>query len=185
MVLPALVLPAVCTVALYAQAAPAKKPNPAIISVQLRWVRQAPATTPDGKVPEPILLQGPILTTADGQVASFETKADPKTGAGDVFFVSLSPTLEPAENGAKAGGTTEGTKGPTVRLLWSLRVSDKTFPGGVGSVVLTGATRLVVGEESDAIVARFSLADPKTGLFTEYRLSGRTTVGDTPKNGTP
>ena len=68
-------------------------------------------------------------------------------------------------------------------MLWSLRVSDKTFPGGVGSVALTGATRLVVGGQTDAVVARFSLADPKTGLFTEYRLSGRTTVGDAAKIG--
>ncbi|MBC8137981.1 MAG: hypothetical protein H8F28_19040 [Fibrella sp.] len=179
------ILPVVYAVAVHAQAAPAKKPNPAIISVQLQWVRQDPATAPGGKLPEPVLLQGPILTTADGQVASIEAKSDPKTGVNDIFFVSLSPTLEPADNGSKASDTPDAKKGPTVRILWNLRVSDKTFPGGVGSVALTGATRLVVGEGSDAVVARFSLADPKTGFFTEYRLSGRTTVGDIPKNGAP
>lgn len=172
--------PAVCTVALYAQAAPARKPDPAIVSIRLKWMRQDPAPTVGGALPDPVLLSSPALTTSDGQVASIEFKSNAKEGNNNAFFVSLSPTLEPADNNT-SGGSSEAKKGPTVRVLWSLRVSDKTFPGGVESVALTGATRLVVGEDSDAVVARFSLADPKTGLLTEYRLVGRTTVGDSPK----
>jgi hypothetical protein len=179
------ILPAVYAVALYTQAPTGKKPDPAIISVQLRWERQDPAGEPGGKAPAPVLLSGPLLTTTDGQVASIETKSDPKSGANNLFFVSLSPTLESADNSAVASDGTEAKKGATVRMLWSLRVTDGTFPGGVGSVALTGASRLAVGEQTDAVVARFSLADPKTGLFTEYRLSGRTTVGDGAKTAAP
>lgn len=174
-------LPAVCTVALYAQAAPVRKPDPAIVSFQLQWVRQDPASVAGGAVPEPVILSKPALTTSDGQVASIEFKSTPKTGVNNTFFVSLSPTVEPADNSGKP----EAKKEPTVRVLWNLRVSDKTFPGGVESVALTGATRLMIGEQSDAVVARFSLADPKTGLLTEYRLIGRTTVGDVAKKETP
>lgn len=180
-----MVLSAVYAIILYAQAAPVRKPDPAILSIQLRWVRLDPSVVAGEKAPEPVLLARPVLTTADRQVASIETKVDPKTGTGNVFFVSLSPTLESADNTIKAGDEAGTKKGPTVRVLWSLRVSDKTFPGGIGSVALTGASRLAVGAQDDAVVARFSLADPKTGLFTEYRLSGRVAVDEVPKNGTP
>lgn len=175
-----MILPAVYAVCLYAQAAPAAKPNPAIIEVQLRWSRLDPAATAGAAAPEPVLLFTPRLTTTDGQVASIELKAQPGTPAGKgVFFVSLSPTLEPVDNSAKAGEVPGAAKGPTVRMLWSLRVSDNTFPGGVQSVALTGASRLVIGDAGDAVVARFSLADPTTGLVTEYRLTGQATVGET------
>lgn len=180
-----MVLPIVYAVAAYAaasalQAAPTRKPDPAILSVQLQWVRQDPAATPGGTAPDPVVLSRPRLTTTDGQVASIELKSEPKPGVKNLFFVSLSPTLEPADN-ATVAGDTAARKGPTVRVLWNLRVMDKTFPGGVESVALTGAARFPVGAESDTAVARFSLADPKTGALTEYRLVGRAAVGDDAK----
>jgi hypothetical protein len=146
--------------------------HPAELTFSLRLVRQdipAATTGTSGTVPASSTLSEPTLTTVDGQTASIEVK-----GTDATFFVSLSPTLEPADNANKL------VNSATVRVYWHLRLSGKTLPGGVTAAALSGATRLKVDDTPMATISKMSLADPKTGGMAEYRLEGRATLGDSP-----
>jgi len=111
----------------------------------------------------------------DGQTASIDVK-----GVDSTFFVSLSPTCEPADNSNKAVNT--DTSKSTVRLLWNMRLTGKTLPGGVTAAELTGATRVAADDSSMAVIGAMSLSDPKTGGQEQYRLEGRALVGDAAKS---
>jgi len=162
-------------------APPAAKARPSELSFALRIVRQdqpVAATTPGNTPvpPAPVVLSSPTLTTVDGQTASIEIK-----GTDTTFFVSLSPTLEPADNANKTGG--EVANVATTRVFWSWRFSGKGLPGGVITAALTGASRLIVDDPTGIVITRISLTDPKTGVVSEYRLEGRTFLTDNTKSG--
>ena len=144
--------------------APAKL-HPVQVTFMLRWVRQEAETSPTA-APVPILMVSPTLSTVDGQVASLETKT-----SDTLFFVSLSPTVESSDNGGNSG------KQEAARTFWSVRYAAKGLPGGVSSMALTGVTRLLFSDSSEKVIARLSLADPKTGILTEYRLEGHAVIG--------
>ena len=175
-----LVLPALLALVTTAPPAPVRKPDPPLVSFTLRWLRQDPSATAGVAAPDPVVILEPVLTTLDGQVAFIEMKSEPKSGANDVLYVSLSPTVEPADDSGKAvDGSGAAKSEPTVRALWSLRISGKSLGGGARSIALTGATRLTLGGKSEGAIARFSLSDPATGRSTEFRLVGRATVEGT------
>ena len=179
-----MIYPALWSIALLAVPQTAKsapKPDPVLVSYSLRWTRQDPPASPGGVAPEPVLLQAPTVSATNNDTATFgfQTTGNAKaTAKNDSFALSLSPTVEPADNTVVgADGKPAPKSGATVRTLWSLRVADKTFPGGVSRVEMSGAARLFVGANGDAVIAQFSLINPATGLATVYRLAGQVTLG--------
>lgn len=159
-----------------AQTAP--KIDPAVVEYKLQWLKQTLPTESGGKAGEPVVMMSPASTSVDRQVAFISVSGN----AGDSFSVSLSPAVESADNSVVApGGDAVKKNGATVVTLWTLKVADKTFPGGVSRVELSGSTRLALGDDKDAALASFSLSDPKTGVTTQYRLIGRAKIGAVPK----
>jgi hypothetical protein len=117
----------------------------------------------------PALLAAPTLTTFAGQTAAVNV-----SGGEPSYSVSLSPTVERADNRQQAGSSAAA---PAVRVLWNLRLSGKGLPGGVASVTANGATRVPLAID-DATVAEIALTDPATGRLSRFRLAGRVTTGD-------
>jgi hypothetical protein len=145
---------------------PGKTIRRAQVQFTLNLVRvDAPATaapsTPDAAPVVPITLATPILTTTDLGAASV-TVTGPDLG----YTISLSPTLETAENSAKAD----------ILTLWSLRLNGRSLPAGTTSVSLTGAKRVPADGSGDSLLAEVPLVDAKTGQTTRFRLFVRTTV---------
>lgn len=175
MLLPAFL---VGTLLLAPPATVAPKVDPAIVEYKLQWVKQTLPVAAGEKPGEPVLLSSPTTSSVDRQVLS--VSIGDKNG--DSFALSLSPTVEPADNSVVApGGDAVKKSRATVLTLWTLKVSDKTFPGNVSRIELTGSTRLALGDDKDAVVASFSLSDPKTGVTTQYRLVGRAKIGAIPR----
>lgn len=153
----------------------APKVDPAVVEYKLQWIKQALPVAAGEKPGEPVLLSSPATSSVDRQLLS--VSIGDKNG--DSFALSLSPTVEPADNSVTApDGSLVKKKTATVLTLWTLKVSDKTFPGNISRVELAGSTRLALGDDKDVIVASFSLSDPKTGATIQYRLMGRAKIGD-------
>lgn len=156
----------------------APKVDPAIVEYKLQWIKQTLPVAIGDKPGEPVLLSSPATSSIDRQLLTIST-GDKN---GDSFALSLSPTVERADNFVIApGGETVKKTGATVLTLWTLKVSDKAFPGNVCRVELSGSTRLALGDGKDAVIASFGLSDPKTGVTTQYRLIGRARIGDVPR----
>lgn len=177
-------------------AAPAKKPAPAEVKLELVLTRAdsggdaSQAKPTDGKT---VTLGTPTLTTLDGGTATLSV-----TGTDLSYNVALSPLVETTNNtgggkgngvsggGNPAAGTAPSTPptapttaatAPTassVRVQWNIRLAGKSLPGAT-TCAISGASRLEIGKEG--AISEIRLTDPNTGRATTFRLVAKITTG--------
>jgi len=107
----------------------------------------------------PLVLGSPTLTTVDRNTASLSI-----TGTDTSYNVSLSPTVETANN--------------SVQVLWNIRLTGKNLGGGATAVTASGATRMTVGKEGG--LTEISVTDVQTGKRTTFLIRAKVTVSDAP-----
>lgn len=105
----------------------------------------------------PLVLGTPTLTTVDRNTASLSI-----TGSDTSYNVSLSPTVETANN--------------SVQVLWNVRLTGKNLGGGATAVAASGATRMMVGK--DGGLAEISVTDVQTGKRTTFLIKAKVSLGD-------
>lgn len=115
------------------------------------------AQTPPANGDNPTIVGTPTVTTFDRNTATVAV-----TGTGISYTLSLSPTVENADN--------------AVQVLWNLRMNGKDLPGSTSAFTMSGASRVIA--QTDTTLAEMSLTDPKTGQATVFRFRVRITVDE-------
>jgi hypothetical protein len=139
-------------------------PAPAQIRLEMRLTRSdkegGSAADAGSASSAPPAIATPTLSTLDRGTATVSV-----TNKDLSYSVSASPSIEQA-----------GKADSTVQVLWNMRLSGRTLPGGTNAVTTTGATRITPDAGKDTLLTELPISDAKTGSVSVFRLTVRVIV---------